>query len=79
MEITAPVFDRVEFKLDPKYHSGDKFTVIAHNNSPENVYIDHALLNGEEYSKCYLDFSDIAAGSTLELFMSPEPNKAWRI
>lgn len=79
MEITAPVFDRVEFKLDPKYHSGDKFTVIAHNNSPENVYIDHALLNGEEYSKCYLDFSDIAAGSTLELFMSPEPNKAWGI
>jgi len=77
IEITSPVFDRVEFNLDPEYHKGGKFTVIAHNNSPENVYIDHALLNGKEYDKCYIDFSDIAAGATLELFMSPEPNREW--
>lgn len=79
MEITSPVFDRVEYQLDKKYHTGDKFTVIAHDNSPENVYIDHALLNGKEYNKCYIDFNDIAKGSTLELFMSPTPNKSWGI
>ncbi|MDE6403822.1 MAG: glycoside hydrolase family 92 protein, partial [Muribaculaceae bacterium] len=79
MEITSPVFDRVEFSLDPAYHKGGKFTVVAHNNSPENVYIDHALLNGEEYNKCYIDFNDIAEGATLELFMSAEPNKTWGI
>lgn len=79
MEITSPVFDSVEFSLDPAYHNGGKFTVVAHNNSPENVYIDHALLNGEEYNKCYIDFNDIASGSTLELFMAPEPNKSWGI
>ncbi len=79
MEITSPVFDRVEFSLDQAYHKGGKFTVVAHNNSPENVYIDHALLNGEEYNKCYIDFNDIAEGATLELFMSAEPNKTWGI
>ncbi|MDE6448633.1 MAG: GH92 family glycosyl hydrolase [Muribaculaceae bacterium] len=69
MEITSPVFDRVEFSLDSRYYDGDKFTVIAHDNSPENVYIDHILLNGKPYDKYYLDFKDIASGGTLELFM----------
>ncbi len=79
MEITSPVFDRVEYKLDPVYHSGNTFTIVAHDNSPENIYIDHAVLNGEEYNKCYIDFSDIASGGTLELFMSSVPNKSWGV
>lgn len=79
MEITSPVFDRVEYTLDPDYHKGKSFTIVAHDNNPENVYIDHALLNGKPYNKCYIDFADIAAGSTLELFMSPSPNKAWGV
>ena len=77
MEITSPVFDEVEFTLDPTYHKGESFKVIAHDNSAGNVYIDHALLNGEPYNKCYIDFADISGGSTLELFMSSEPNKQW--
>ena len=77
MEITSPVFDRVEYTLDSDYHKGKTFTVIAHDNSDENIYIDHALLNGKEYTKCHLDFADISNGGTLELFMSPTPNKAW--
>ncbi len=77
MEITSPVFDRIEFDLDPAYATGKKFTVIAHDNTSENVYIQKALLNGKEYTRCYLDFSDIKAGSTLELFMGKEPNENW--
>ena len=77
MEITSPVFDKVEFNLDPSYYTGKKFTVIAHNNSINNVYIQKALLNGQEYNKCYLDFADIAAGGTLELFMGDKPNVEW--
>ena len=61
---------------DPNY-AGKKFTVIAHNNSINNVYIQKALLNGQEYNKCYLDFADIAAGGTLELFMGDKPNVEW--
>ena len=79
MEITSPVFDKVEFNLDLSYYTGKKFTVIAHNNSINNVYIQKALLNGQEYNKCYLDFADIAAGGTLELFMGDKPNVEWGI
>ena len=52
MEITSPVFDRIEFTLDPDYASGKKFTVIAHGNGPENVYIRKAVLNGKALDKC---------------------------
>ena len=77
MEITSPVFDCVKFRLDPLYWKGGTFTVIAHDNSPENVYIQSAKLNGRDYDKCWIDFADIASGSTLELFMGPEPNYSW--
>lgn len=77
MEITSPVFDKVEFRLDPQYHSGKTFTVIAHDNSRKNIYIQKALLNGKEHNKCFLDFADIAAGGTLELFMGNKPNENW--
>jgi len=76
-EITSPIFDRIEFRLDPNYAKGKKFTIIANYNSPSNLYIQNAKLNGEAYNKSYIDFADIAAGSTLELFMGNTPNREW--
>ncbi len=78
-EITSPVFDKVEYKLDSKYFKGGKFTVIAHNNSPQNIYIQKAVLNGKEYKNSYIDFTSIAEGATLELYMGENPNKEWGI
>lgn len=79
MEITSPVFDRIEFQLDPAYSTGSRFTVVAHDNAPGNVYIQRALLNGVDYDKCYLDYTDIVSGGTLELFMGAEPNEKWGV
>ncbi len=78
-EITSPVFSTVEYRLNPDYAKGEKFTIIAHDNSPENIYIQRASLNGKEYNKCYIDFSSIAEGSKLELFMGNTPNEKWGI
>ena len=79
MEITSPVFDRIEFRLDPRYAQGGTFAVVAHDNSPENIYIQRAVLNGEELAASHIDFAQIAAGGTLELYMGPEPNRQWGI
>jgi predicted alpha-1,2-mannosidase len=77
LEIGSPVFDKVEFKLDPKYFKGGKFTIIAHDNSSGNVYIQRAVLNGKEYNACYIDFKDIVNGGVLELYMGDSPNREW--
>ena len=79
MEITSPVFDRVEFALDRRYYGGARFTVVAHDNSAGNIYIQRAVLNGRELSASHIDFADIVAGGTLELYMGPEPNKSWGV
>ena len=47
-EITSPVFDRVEFRLDPAYAAGGSFVIEARDNSPENIYIQSATLNGKK-------------------------------
>ena len=72
-------FDRVEFRLDPDYYSGGVFTVVAHDNSPENIYIQRAELNGQPLTASHIDFADIAAGGTLDLYMGPEPDTEWGV
>ncbi|GAC1309959.1 MAG: GH92 family glycosyl hydrolase [Mucilaginibacter sp.] len=76
-EITSPVFDKITLKLDPKYAQSDTFTILAKNNSPKNIYIQSARLNGKPYNKCYIDFKDISTGGILELTMASAPNKNW--
>jgi predicted alpha-1,2-mannosidase len=76
-EITSPVFNRVEIKLDPKYANGETFTIVANNNSEENIYIQSASLNGEVWNKCWIKHEQVVEGGILELEMGEQPNKAW--
>jgi len=78
-EISSPVFNSITFKLDPRYAKGKQFTIIAHNNSDKNIYIQSAKLNGMAYDHCYIDYKDITAGGKLELTMGPKANKNWGI
>jgi len=78
-EITSPLFQELTFKLDPNYFSGKTFRIVAHDNSADNIYIQRAMLNGKPYAKNYIDFKDMVAGATLELYMGPNPNKDWGI
>ena len=78
-EICSPVFNKITFRLDPKYAKGKTFTIVALNNSKENTYIQSAELNGKPYNKCWIDHRDIVAGGVLKLQMGPVPNKNWGV
>jgi len=73
-EITSPLFDKVTIALPA---SGETFTIVAENNSEENVYIQSATLNGKPLTRCWLDFNEIVAGGELRLVMGNKPNKKW--
>ena len=75
--IGSPLVDRATLTLDPGYYKGGKFTVVARDNSPRNVYIQSATLNGRPYTRSWITHSQIVAGGTLELQMGPNPNKSW--
>jgi len=74
-QITSPVFSKVSISLDPKYYKGKTFTVVAKNNSSENVYIQSVQLNEKELNRFWISHDEIAAGGTLELIMGPRPCK----
>lgn len=72
-QIGSPSFDKVSISLP----DGKVFTLIANNNSPENIYIQSATLNGKPYTKSWLHHDDVMSGSTLVFEMGPKPNKEW--
>ncbi len=78
-ELTSPVFSRIDLELDQSYYKGRQFSIIAANNSPKNIYIQAAKLNGKPYTHSYIDHKDIVAGGKLELVMGSTPNKTWGI
>lgn len=73
-EITSPVFEKVEICLDPMIASGKSFIIETIDNSPENVYIQSATLDGKPYDKCYLMQDDIVRGGRLVLTMGAHPS-----
>ncbi len=62
-------------KASIKTESGKTFTMIAHNISKDNIYIESCTLNGEPLTSGYITHNQIMNGSTLEFNMSSTPNK----
>jgi predicted alpha-1,2-mannosidase len=76
-QITSPVFDRVVLHLARDYFPGRQFTIVCRNNSPQNVYIQSATLNGQPLKRCWFEHAQLVAGGTLEVVLGPEPNRQW--
>jgi predicted alpha-1,2-mannosidase len=53
------------------------FTILAENNSDENMYIQSAHLNGKELARSWLTHDEILAGGELRFRMGRRPNKEW--
>ena len=78
-EIFTPLFDKITLKLDAKGAQGKSFTITTKNNSPQNPYIQSALLNGQPFDRCWLSYAEIASGGTLDLVLGPQPQTKWGI
>jgi predicted alpha-1,2-mannosidase len=66
----SPIMDKAVIHLP----DNKLFTIITHNNSRENKYIQSVKLNGIPYAKSYINHTDIVKGGTLEFFMSDNPS-----
>jgi hypothetical protein len=74
-EITAPEFDEVIIKRDPRYYSGKAVIVKVYNNSEDNCYIQKAELNGKPLNNCWFYHRDFVQGGTLEPGSDLSPTK----
>jgi len=71
--VGSPLFKEIRFKLE----NGKQFVVRASNNSPRNVYIQSATLDGKPYRKSYFTHADLMRGGLLVFRMGDRPNPAW--
>jgi predicted alpha-1,2-mannosidase len=71
--IGSPVFSKVTIALD----NGKRFTLIAHNCSITNKYIQSARIDGKTLDTPWFTHSQLMAGGTLQLEMGPKPNRKW--
>ena len=76
-EIGSPLFEKVEIDLGKQYGRGEKFTILAHNASRENKYVQSATLNGRTLNVFYFPASELLKGGELVLQMGPSPNPNW--
>lgn len=65
--IGSPMWDEAEFAVP-----GGKFVIKTINNSPDNMYVRSAKLNGKPYTLPYIMHSDIMQGGELILEMGPK-------
>jgi predicted alpha-1,2-mannosidase len=63
-------------KMTVTFEDGKQLEIIAENNSPENIYIQSATLNGVPFTKNYLTYGELTSGGTLHYVMGPEPNRS---
>lgn len=71
--IGSPVFEYVSVDLG----NGKTFEIEAPNASPENKYIQSAILNGKSLDSPWIMHDDLANGGKLVLEMGPRANKLW--
>lgn len=71
--IGKPHFEKAIVSLE----NGNQFVIQAKNYDRTNIYIQSAMLNGEDYNQSYLYHKDIMKGGLLIFEMGDTPNKKW--
>jgi predicted alpha-1,2-mannosidase len=69
-DVGSPVFDKVTIHLK----NGKTVSIIAHNNSRDNKYVQSIRVNGQIIDRVWFRHADIVNGGTLELTMGDTPN-----
>ena len=66
----SPMFEKASITLE----DGKVFVIEAKGNSPQNVYIQSAKLNGIALSRTWITYNEIINGGKLEYIMGDKPN-----
>src|SRR4029078_10920648 len=77
--IGSPLVDKATIQLGQEHHPGRSFTVVAKNNSPNNVYVQSVTLNDEPFNRSWIKHDEITRGGQLVFYMGPSPNSSWAV
>jgi predicted alpha-1,2-mannosidase len=72
--IGSPLVNRVVIR-NPQSRAG--FTIVAEDNSAENIFIQSVRLNGKELTRSWLTHAEVTGEGELQFRMGKTPNKEW--
>ena len=75
----SPLVNKAVIHLDQPLYQRRTFTVVAEGNSPQNIYVQSARLDGQPLAGPWFTHAQLAAGGELRLAMGPRPNTAWGV
>jgi predicted alpha-1,2-mannosidase len=75
--IGSPMVSKAVIHLDRTKYKGATFSLVAKDNSAENIYIQSATLNGKPLNRAWLTHEELVEGGKLEFVMGPKPNIDW--
>lgn len=64
--ITSPVFDKITIQLDPKFHKGKIFEIVANRSNSNDIYINEMKKNGKVTNRFFINHSEITEGGKIE-------------
>jgi predicted alpha-1,2-mannosidase len=67
--IGTPLFPMATVNLE----NGKQFTIVAHDISSTNKYIENAILNGKPLNRTFIYHNEVVEGGTLEFQMTDNP------
>ncbi|RIB13393.1 Glycoside Hydrolase Family 92 protein [Gigaspora rosea] len=73
--INSPHFSNVTIYLSPNA----TFTILAKNQSTENIYVQSVKINGVNWNKTWFRHQDIKNGGILEVEMGDEVSTTWGV
>jgi len=73
--IGSPAVKEASINLE----NGKTFIIKAPKQTTKNIYIQSVTLNGEKWTKAYLNHKDIVKGGEIIFKMGRRPNKNWGI
>lgn len=75
----SPNVAKAVVHLDKDKYQGHAFTVIADNNSVDNIYVQSVTLNDKPLTRDWITRDELIAGGTLHFVMGPKPNLGWAV
>ncbi|MFJ2016726.1 GH92 family glycosyl hydrolase [Streptomyces nodosus] len=72
--LTTPVFDRVDLRLDRRYHPGGHLTINAPGTSDGNRYIQKVRTDASPYDRTYLTTGALRGLRSIDYTVGPRPS-----
>lgn len=76
-EVFAPLFDRVDIRIDLVYGGGETFSIVAHGNGAGPRYCPVGDTQRRFHCGAAGLTTEIVAGGKRDIELGPQPNQDW--